>query len=281
MMLSLQGLSIGDAFGECFFHPDNAKQIHERILPEGYWIWTDDTHQALSVVENLLRFHEINQDGLAKSLAQRYSLDPGRGYGRGAAGLFDRINNGENWKDLTSSLFEGGSYGNGAAMRVAPIGAYFEGQPEIASYQAKKSAEVSHSHSEGIAGAIAIAVATSIISQVDIVGNVFLNNVLEYLPSSETKRRIELATTIPKNDFDKAVNLLGTGNQIAAYDTVPFCLWIAANFGDNYENALWATVSGLGDRDTTCAIVGGMVSMISEIPISWFERREKLPFLQS
>ena len=42
---------------------------------------------------------------------------------------------------------------------------------------------------------------------------------------------------------------------------MPFALWCAARHIDNYEEALWATVSGLGDRDTTCAIVGGVVTL--------------------
>ena len=35
-----------------------------------------------------------------------------------------------NYWGSSPALFEGGSFGNGAAMRVAPLGAYFEGQPE-------------------------------------------------------------------------------------------------------------------------------------------------------
>ena len=41
---------------------------------------------------------------------------------------------------------------------------------------------------------------------------------------------------------------------------VHVALWCAARYLDDYEEALWLTVSGLGDRDTTCAIVGGIVA---------------------
>jgi ADP-ribosylglycohydrolase len=43
---------------------------------------------------------------------------------------------------------------------------------------------------------------------------------------------------------------------------------------------LWLTVSGLGDRDTTCAIVGGIVAChvgLKSIPKDWLKQREKLP----
>jgi ADP-ribosylglycohydrolase len=45
----------------------------------------------------------------------------------------------------------------------------------------------------------------------------------------------------------------------------------------DYEAALWRTVSGLGDRDTTCAIVGGIVALSAGgVPPAWLAARERL-----
>jgi ADP-ribosylglycohydrolase len=55
---------------------------------------------------------------------------------------------------------------------------------------------------------------------------------------------------------------------------------VASRWSHNYEEALWETVSALGDRDTTCAIVGEMVVMqtgVAAIPESWRNVRERLP----
>ena len=74
--------------------------------------------------------------------------------------------------------------------------------------------------------------------------------------------------------------MLGNGVKVSAQDTVPFCLWCAAKYLDNYEEAMWATVSALGDRDTTCAIVGGIVACytgVEGIPPDWLAAREPLP----
>lgn len=79
--------------------------------------------------------------------------------------------------------------------------------------------------------------------------------------------------------FDLAVSALGSGSRILSEDTVPFALWCVAQHPTNYEAALWLTVSGLGDRDTICAIVGGIVALISgpsSIPPSWLAAREAL-----
>ena len=61
---------------------------------------------------------------------------------------------------------------------------------------------------------------------------------------------------------------------------MPFALWCAARHLDDDEEALGLTVSGLGDRDTTCAIVGGIVACyVGEegIPVAWLQAREPLP----
>jgi ADP-ribosylglycohydrolase len=68
--------------------------------------------------------------------------------------------------------------------------------------------------------------------------------------------------------------------MVTAQDTVPFVLWSAACHLNDYEEALWATVSGLGDRDTTCAMVGGVVVMhagVRNIPRAWLDCQEPIP----
>ena len=90
-----------------------------------------------------------------------------------------------------------------------------------------------------------------------------------------------IASKLPPGEpVGSAVEVLGNGSLVVSYDTVPFALWCAARYLDDYEEALWATVSGLGDRDTTCAIVGSIVAMAvgrEGIPEAWARAREPLP----
>ncbi|EEF61878.1 ADP-ribosylation/crystallin J1 [Pedosphaera parvula Ellin514] len=72
---------------------------------------------------------------------------------------------------------------------------------------------------------------------------------------------------------------LGNGSQVISSDTVPFTLWCAARYLHDYQEALWTTVAGYGDRDTTCAIVGGIVNLSTDatsIPAEWRDAREPL-----
>jgi ADP-ribosylglycohydrolase len=277
---SLDGLSVGDAFGELFFFlsPEYAKW---NDLPAEKWRWTDDTHMALSIVEVLKTYGRIDQDALARAFARRYLEQPNRGYAGGARRLLMQIATGADWRDVSPNLFGGGSFGNGSAMRVAPLGAFFAGDPERASKEARLSAVVTHAHPEGQAGAVAAAVAASLAASVPrSAGREFIEEVVRYVPDGITRQRLLLARDIHAGEHGRAVRILGTGGRVSAQDTVPFCIWVASHHLDSYEEALWQTAKGQGDCDTTCAIVGGIVSLSAALPLSWLERREPLPSLE-
>jgi ADP-ribosylglycohydrolase len=279
-LLSLEGLSVGDAFGESCFHL-SLQQINNQSLPPGPWRWTDDTHMALSIVEVLQEYTYIHQDALAAAFARRYSEQPWRGYGGGAMELLNRIAQGDDWRMAAPELFQGGSYGNGAAMRVAPLGAYYAGDPARAAHEGCRSAEVTHAHPEGQIGAMAVAAAAAIAAQLHHpTGPELLKAVLEFVPSGLVYTGLQQAIDIPPDAHAEAVRRLGTGSRVSAQDTVPYSLWCAAHHLDDFESAMWVTVTGLGDRDTTCAIVGGIVALSAkDIPQGWITLREQLPVL--
>jgi len=291
MLQSLEGLALGDSFGDNFFlyqvwqNKERAdKQIRELIasrkLPAPVWRYTDDTRSAFSIVEVLRQYGRIDQDALMKNLVTRYQEGPQRrGYGMGAEKLFQHclIHGTDDWREHTTDIFPEGSYGNGAAMRVAPLGAYFAGDMEQLVLNARLSAEVTHSHPEGIAGAIAVALATALASNVEN-PRYYINSILKYMPESKTKEGIALASRIIGfTEVEEVAERLGSGNFISAQDTVPFAIWIAANRGHDYKNALWETARGLGDIDTTCAIVGGIIALKSPPPLQWLYCREDIP----
>lgn len=289
--LSLEGLSIGDAFGERFFSRrpgDLLERIERRMLPDAPWRWTDDTAMALSVVEVLEARGSIDEEALAAAFVRRFGEDPERGYGGAAFGMLYRAVLGEDLRALARELFDkSGSYGNGAAMRVAPIGAYFADDLSACVEEAKKSAVVTHTHPEGQAGAIAVAVAAALAASRPLPsGAALLEATLSHVPPSETRAGIARARALLDENIPapEAARELGSGARVSAQDTVPFSLFCAARFLGSFEEALWQTVSGLGDRDTTCAIVGGVVALsvgAEGIPVAFREAREPLPELAS
>ncbi|MFO0586422.1 MAG: ADP-ribosylglycohydrolase family protein, partial [Polyangiaceae bacterium] len=279
---SLEGLSVGDAFGERFFvHPSVVEQlVDQHALPAAPWTYTDDTVMALSIVDVLSEKSLVDQDLLAALFASRYRHDPRRGYGGTAHDILTQISEGVPWKEASYAAFDGsGSMGNGGAMRVAPVGAYFFDDFDAVVENARRSAEVTHAHLEGQAGAIAVAVAAACVSRLMRDPREIFDTVLSFTPDSETRAGILQASVLPLDyDVRTAVSALGNGTRVISQDTVPFSLWCAARHPDDFEAAMWCTVSGLGDRDTTCAIVGGIIAARPDVraPHTWVEARERL-----
>jgi len=280
--LALEGLSMGDAFGGKEFR-EVVPEIHLTRPP---WRYSDDTVMARGVVEVLDRHGSMDQDELARIFATRYEADPYRGYGLTVRQVLERIHRGTPWNQSAQAVFNGvGSMGNGGAMRVAPLGAYFADDLDETVKQARASAEVTHAHPEGQAGTIATAVAAALAwrardQERPREGLALLRTVLEYTPAGATRAGLEKSLTL---GFDRTVaeatHVLGNGSRITAPDTVPFVLWCAARHLDNFTDALWAAASAGGDNDTNCAIVGGIVILangVEAIPLDWLQAREPL-----
>jgi ADP-ribosylglycohydrolase len=105
--------------------------------------------------------------------------------------------------------------------------------------------------------------------------------VLAWVPPSVVRERIvEVRGLAADTDIWTVVRAVGNGSGVTAQDTVAFCLWCAAHALDDYVAALWRTADGLGDIDTNCAIVGGIVAarvVRAGLPAAWRARREALP----
>ena len=282
--LSLEGLSLGDAFGECFFDSSMRESLENRNLPEGPWFYTDDTVMAWSIVDVLAEHGTVDQDRLAQLFAGRFRKQPNRGYGAAAVQLLERIATGCDWRSEASRLFGGeGSMGNGGAMRAAPVGAYFADDLDRVVSEARASAAVTHAHPEGQAGGIAIAVGAAMAwrmrdESADAKG--FLEQVYALTPDGATRDGIGRALMIgpAATTTDVAIER-GSGQNLLASDTVPYALWCAAHYLSDFEEALWSTAAGLGDVDTTCAMVGGIVALSvghDRLAREWLRRREPL-----
>ncbi|WP_405847944.1 ADP-ribosylglycohydrolase family protein [Streptomyces sp. NBC_01518] len=286
---SLDGLVMGDAFGDGWFtrSDEDAEELWAaRELRPAPWLWTDDSAMAFVLFAHLMTHGEVQPDALAREFAAEYERDPSRGYGPSMHGILRRIGDGEDWQAVTTGQFGGqGSYGNGAAMRVAPLGAWFRDDLVAAAEQARLSALTTHAHPEAVAGAVAVAVAAALAAagadQQALPRAEFLREVASLVPESDVRSGLLVAANFSgRTSVRHAASVLGSGTLISAPDTVPFALWCAAGQLDDLPEALWQTVAGWGDRDTTCAIAGGVVAArtgTAGIASAWREACEAIP----
>ena len=290
--LALEGLSVGDALGQICFHPDDFANLlaDPNATPHAKapWPWTDDTAMALGIFDILDERGRIDQDALARRFAVRFAAQPWRGYGGGAIRMLGAVADGAAWRDVVRNMFGGqGSFGNGSAMRIAPLAAYFaEDGYAVVAEQAALSAAVTHAHSEGIAGGIAAAVAGAYAwvnrerrSDPTVKSGLF-EEVLRHTPPGEVRKGIEHASILDLElSIEATSRLLGNGLRLSCQDTVPFCLWVAARNLDDYQTAIVGAIRAAGDIDTNAAIVGGIVALstgLDSIPADWRADREEL-----
>ncbi|MFI6443994.1 ADP-ribosylglycohydrolase family protein [Kitasatospora sp. NPDC050543] len=286
---SLHGLALGDAFGDRWFSvptDEAATELAARIPRQAPWHWTDDTAMAVVLVQHLVRHGEIRQDELARGFAAAYTAEYGRKYGPSMHQVLRAIQEGADWRVVTSGLFGGqGSYGNGAAMRVAPLGAWFADDLDTVAEQARLQALTTHFNPEAVVGAQAVALGAAL--AVRSRGGTapgrteFLTEIAARLPDSDVRSGLRVAAGLPaRTSVRHAAVVLGSGLRISAPDTVPFALWSAAGQPDSLPEAIWQTVGGWGDMDTTCAIAAGVVAArtgLGGVPQLWLDARESLP----
>ncbi|WP_436527762.1 ADP-ribosylglycohydrolase family protein [Actinoplanes sp. HUAS TT8] len=279
---SLAGLSVGDALGAQYFVPGNKPaDLLDACVPDPPWDWTDDTEQACCLVATLDE-GDFDRDAFAERLGSVF--EPYRGYGPGAVVMLRQIREGLPWPIAAAAAFNGqGSCGNGAAMRAAPLGAWHADSLAHAAAQGVRAAEVTHAHPEGIAGGVAVAVAAAFAAASRLNGHRPDPGQLLRAAAAHTAPSVVrdgLTEAVPIRGVEEAAARLGNGGQATAQDTVPFALWVADRYLDDYPAAVAACVVAGGDVDTTAAIAGGVVAAytgIEGVPNAWLANREPLP----
>jgi ADP-ribosylglycohydrolase len=217
------GAIVGDVVGSVHEYTRTKHKDFELLVPGS--TFTDDSVLTVAVAEWIL-----TDQNLAELLYAYVRSFPDAGYGS----MFHR------WAN-TGGHQPYNSFGNGAAMRVSPVGFAFDTIEEVVE-RAEKSAAVTHNHIEGIRGAQATAAA------------VFLAR--RTRDKQEIKRQIEwrfgynlrptLAEIRPRYTFDETCQ-----------GTVPQALAAFLESTD-YEDAIRNAISLGGDADTLAAITGGI-----------------------
>jgi ADP-ribosylglycohydrolase len=223
----------------------------------------------------------VDQQALADRFASAHAADPYRNYGASMHDVLARIRAGEPWNEVVAGQFDGlGSWGNGAAMRVAPLGVWFAADLDAVAAEAELSAQVTHAHPEAAAGAVAVAVAAALSAR-GIAGSDLLEAVVERTGESGVRQGLRDAAKLGlRASPHAAAAILGCGQRISAMDTVPFALWCAARHLDDLTEALWTAVTPGGDVDTIGAITGGVVvaaTGLDAVPQEWLAACEPLP----
>lgn len=252
------GAIAGDVFGS-IYEWNNIKTAEFNLFNDECKI-TDDTVLSIAIADSLL--NNCNFKNTLLMYGRKYSSYP---YGPSFV----------NWlsSEEQNPYY---SYGNGSAMRVSAIGAFFNDLSSVINY-AKKSAEITHNHPEGIKGAQAVAAA------------IFLAK------SGKNKKDIKDYITLEfKYDLNFTLENIRSSYQfdVSCQGSVPQAI-VAFLESNSYENAIKIAISIGGDSDTIACITGGIASafykeisseitefVLNKLPIEFKEILEKFEKLE-
>ncbi len=260
---ALLGVAVGDAVGAPF--EGSARRGRAQTIPVAGGAplrYTDDTHMTLGVAESLVACDGFDGAHMAAVLARNYASEPWRGYAAGPPAVFRLIERGVRWDQAAWRLYDGqGSYGNGAAMRVAPVALL--GYHDLAQVArlAQQTALITHAHDFGVAGAVLQATTVALLlrqpTAVPLDPAEFLRALRGQVRALLYLRKLaDVEALLGEGPVDEVVARLGTG--VAAHESVPTALYAFLRHRDSFADAVAYAVSLGGDTDTIGAMTGAL-----------------------
>ncbi|GAA0536687.1 ADP-ribosylglycohydrolase family protein [Saccharopolyspora thermophila] len=286
----LTGVGLGDAMGAPF---EGKPSVGERALREferspDQLRYTDDTALTIAVAEHLLSRarhggHLLDEAELAAALVEAWTREPWRGFPRTAAGLFEQISNGMPWRDAAVAVFRGsGSFGNGGAMRCAPV-ALAASSAHHAAELGRRTASVTHGHPDGQEGAAVQACGAylALHAAQPLDTESFLSRLVRVIRDPGWARRLEaVAAQLGHRDPHRAAEALG--NDVRATHSVPLALWAFLAHHDSPVDVVRQCIRAGGDTDTIASMAAALTGALRGAagwPQSWLRRIEGMALL--
>lgn len=276
------GSALGDAIGELAFHYRTRDLLCAQIDLHEPLTYTDDTAMAIGLAESIQRTGKIVSKDLGDTFSKNFFQEPWRGYASGPPAIFSLVEKtGISYEEAARRLFDGtGSFGNGGAMRIAPLALFFYDSPHLYEY-ACESAKVTHAHPVGMDGAalqaIAIAQATRQDSAAPFPLEAFIATLIENARTPELRHKMGLIEKClqEKTDPEQAAHKLG--RTVAVHESMPFAIFSFLRFPKSFEEALFCAILHGGDRDTLGAMAGALSGAylgFERIPSRWRKKLE-------
>jgi poly(ADP-ribose) glycohydrolase ARH3 len=234
----------------------------------------------LGVAESLVERRGFDGGHMAAVFARNFAAEPWRRYGAGPPQVFALLQQGVPWDQAARQLFEGaGSFGNGAAMRVAPVALMAFPDLEQVAALARQTALITHAHELGIEGAVlqACAIASRLHERPDALEpQAFLEALYGCVQVPVYREKLDMIQTLlPTADRRAVIERLGNG--VAADEAVPTALYAFLRHPHAFAEAVTYAISLGGDTDTIASMTGALAGAslgMEAIPRRWRERVE-------
>ncbi len=271
-----RGLMVGTAVGDACGRPIEG----HRVVPDSYLDeirndftmvqYTDDTILTMALSESLLACDGFSGEDMADRLVDAWREEPRRGYGAGVTDWFSKVLQGKPWDKAAKAQFGGsGSYGNGGAMRVAPVAMWARDLDETV-HLARETAKVTHTHPIGVEGALIQAVAAHHALKPEFDPARLIADLDDLVETEEFRKKLDILPSCLERDNDERARL-HLGNWVAADNSVVTALYCFL-LADDFEDAIIRAIRMGGDTDTIGAMAGALAGArwgLSAIPDAW------------
>jgi poly(ADP-ribose) glycohydrolase ARH3 len=285
---SLVGSALGDAIGEMAFRYWSEAELLASLTRTDTLVYTDDTAMALGLAQSIIQVGDLDPQHLGDTFLANYRSEPWRGYASGPPTIFALVErHGLSYVEAAGSLFRGqGSFGNGAAMRIAPLGLAFHDTPDLYE-KASASAMVTHTHPIGVDGAAvqarAVAQAVGLDQREPFSTEQFVQGLVDGARTPEMKAKMEMVHSLVEEDMPPAVAADRLGRSVAVHESLPFALYAFLRHPHEFEACLLCAIMHGGDRDTlgamACAVSGAYLG-IEAVPAAWRAKLENLALIE-
>jgi poly(ADP-ribose) glycohydrolase ARH3 len=286
---AMVGSALGDAIGELSFSAPERQRLRALIEQSEKLVYTDDTAMALGLAESISKKRGIDQQDLGTTLACNFYREPWRGYASGPPTIFSMVrSHGISYVEAAKTLFGGlGSFGNGAAMRIVPVGLYFSNSQAL--YEAAcDSAEVTHGHPVGKDGAAVLAWAVAQLVKLspeeELPMDFFTRGLISFARTQEIQEKMKLVRTLIAENASPEASAGRLGRSVAVDESMPFAVYSFLRYPKSFENCLFCGVLNGGDCDTLGAMACGLSGAylgIGRIPSEWRNKLENRVLIEN
>ena len=286
---AMVGGALGDAAGFLAYKYQQRDDLLDRIDHADSLTYTADTVMAIAMAETLIRDGTISSKSLGDSFLKHFANKPWQRQGAEPPEIYRIVEReGIDYVYAARRLFDGeGSYGNGAAMRITPLGLYYHNSAELYE-KAQISAEVTHTHPVGIDGAAvfakALASTVTLRPQRPFSPQSFIDMLINFARTDEIRDKLAMIPPLLEKDVDPAESVSRLGNSVIVQESMPMALFCFLRYPHTYLEAVLCAITHGGERDTMGIMAGALSGSylgVSAIAEQWRDKLEDVRHIEA
>jgi poly(ADP-ribose) glycohydrolase ARH3 len=286
---AMVGSALGDAVGYMAYRYPDRSDLLERVNAVERLTYTADTVMAVAMAETLIEYGGIETRRLGDSFLKHFANKPWQRQGAEPPEIYRIVEQeGIDYIYAARRLFEGeGSYGNGAAMRITPLGLFYYQSDDIYA-QAQLSAQVTHTHPVGIDGAAvfakALARTVTLKPQRPFSPQAFVDMLKDFARTDEMRNKLALIPGLLDQQMAPELAVEKLGNGVSASESVPMALFCFLRFPHSYLESVLCAITHGGKRDTMGIMAGALSGAylgVDAISAEWRDKLEDIRHLEA